>query len=77
MLSEHEYENPQEKEDFYFSEFERLKKEQCLSDNVEYHYDTPCTVPNQKKMLLEAGFTNVKEVWRQKNVVILVTDYKF
>ena len=74
MLSEHEYEHPQEKEDFYFSEFERLKKEYCLSDHIEYHYDTPCTVSNQKKMLLDAGFTSVQEVWRKNNTVILVAD---
>ena len=74
MLSEHEYENPQEKEDFCFSEFERLKKEQCLTNNREYHYDTPCTVSNQKKMLLEVGFTNVREVWHKNNTVILVAD---
>ena len=72
MLSEHEYENPQEKEDFYFSEFERLKKEQGITDNKEYHFDTPCTVANQKKMLREAGFTNVREVWRKKDTVILI-----
>jgi tRNA (cmo5U34)-methyltransferase len=74
MLSEHEYENPQETEDFYFAEFERLKKEQSISDNREYHYDTPCTVPNQKKMLLEAGFSSVREIWSKKNAVILVAD---
>jgi len=74
MILEHEHENAQEKEDFNFSEFERLKKELCLDDDRVYHYDTPCTVPNQKKMLLEAGFTNVKEVWRKNNVVILVAN---
>ena len=74
MLSEHEYENPQEMEELYFCEFERLKKEQCLPDNREYHYDTPCTVSNQKEMLLEAGFTSVKEVWRKKDTVILVAE---
>jgi tRNA (cmo5U34)-methyltransferase len=74
MISEHEYDNPQENEDFYFSEFERLKKEQNIADNLEYHYDTPCTVSNQKKMLSEAGFLNVKEVWRKNNVVILTAD---
>ena len=74
MITEEEYENPQEKEDFYFSEAERLKKEQCLSDKVAYHYDTPCTVQNQKKMLFKAGFSKVNEVWRQKTVVILVAD---
>jgi tRNA (cmo5U34)-methyltransferase len=74
MLSEHEYENPQGMEDFYFSEFERLKKEQGITDNREYSFDTPCTVANQKKMLLEAGFSTVKEVWHKKNIVILVAD---
>ena len=74
MLTEGEYENPQETEDFNFSEFERLKKEQGVADDREYNYDMPCTVPNQRKMLLEAGFSNVKEVWRQKTVVILIAD---
>ena len=72
MLSEHEHENVQEKEDFYFSEYVRLKAEQGLADNREYHYDTPCTVPNQLKMLSEAGFSNVREVWRRENIVILL-----
>jgi len=74
MLSESECENPQEKEDFFFSEFERLKKEQGITDEREYHYDTPCTVSNQKKMLLEAGFSSVKEVWNKKNTIILIAD---
>ena len=72
ILSENEYENPQEMEDFYFSEFERLKKEQNIIDNREYCFDTPCTASNQKKMLLEAGFANVKEVWQRGNTVILI-----
>jgi tRNA (cmo5U34)-methyltransferase len=74
MLSEHAYENPQKQEDFYFSELERLKREQEITDNRTYHFDTPCTVSNQKKMLLEAGFSNVKEVWNNKNVVILLAE---
>jgi tRNA (cmo5U34)-methyltransferase len=74
MISEHEYENPQENEDFYFSEFERIKKEQGLSDNHEYHYDTPCTVSNQIKMLSEAGFSNIREVWQKNNVIILTAE---
>ena len=74
MLSENEYGNPQETEDFNFSEFERLKKEQGITDSREYHFDTPCTVLNQKKMLLEAGFVNVKEVWQKGIIVILVAN---
>jgi len=74
MLTEQEYDNPQEMEDFYFSELERLKKEQSLDHSKEYHYDTPCTVANQKKMLLDAGFRSVTEVWRKKDAVVLVAE---
>lgn len=74
MLSEQEYENAQDMEDFYHSEYKRLKYEQGITDNREYHYDTPCTVPNQIKMLSYAGFTNVREVWRRGNTVVLLAD---
>ena len=74
MLSEVEYKNPQEQEDFYFSEFERLKKEQGINDSREYCYDTPCTVANQKKMLLDVGFKSVKEVWQKGHTVILLAN---
>jgi len=74
MLSDVEYENPQEQEAFYFSELERLKKEQGITDSREYSYDTPCTVANQKKMLLDAGFKSVKEVWQKGHTVILIAD---
>lgn len=72
MISEKETSNPQEIEDHFFSEYERLKKEQQLDGSMEYHYDTPCTVHNQRNMLLNAGFTLVKEVWQMKNTVVLV-----
>jgi tRNA (cmo5U34)-methyltransferase len=74
MLSEKVYENAQEKEGFYFSEYARLKEEQGIADNREYHYDTPCTVENQMKMLVNAGFSNVREVWQNGNSVILIAD---
>lgn len=74
MLSEKDYENAQEKEDFYFGEYKRLKEEQGITDNREYHYDTPCTVNNQIKMLSEAGFSNVREVWHEGNTVMLVAN---
>lgn len=37
-----------------------LKKEQGLSDNEFYHYDTPLTVEHEKEALLAAGFTSVE-----------------
>ena len=67
-----EEEDPQGLENFYFAEYERLKKEQGLDQNQEYHYDTPCTVANQKKMLRDAGFSQVEEVWRQGFTAVLV-----
>ncbi len=39
MFSQADYENPQAQEDFYYSEFERLKKEQGITDGREYSYD--------------------------------------
>jgi tRNA (cmo5U34)-methyltransferase len=74
MLSEQEHENAQELENLYFSEYKRYKYEQKLTDNREYHYDRPCTVSNQKKMLSNAGFKNIREVWRRGNTVILIAD---
>ena len=62
----------QELEDLYFAEYDRLKTEQGITDTREYHYDTPCTAENQLKMLSEAGFKNVREVWRRNNTVILI-----
>jgi len=74
ILTEPDPKKAQEMEDFYFSEYERLKTEQGLTDDKEYHYDTPCTVSNQIKMLLAAGFTNVREVLRRENAAILIAE---
>ena len=72
MLMESEHEDVQALEDHYFSEYERLKKEQGLTDGREYHYDTPCTVANQKKLLLSAGFSSVEVVRQWKNLAIII-----
>ena len=74
MLTEPDRDKAQEMEDFYFSEYNRLKDEQGINDDKEYHYDTPCTVSNQVKMLLAAGFSNVKEVLRQENAAVLIAE---
>ena len=74
MLHGDDYENAQEVEDFNFSEYRRLKEELGITDGREYHFDTPCTVENQKKMLTDAGFAGVKEAWHTGNTVILVAN---
>ena len=72
MIAGLEPDYAQRQEDFFFAEYERLKAEQGLSREMEYHYDTPCTVENQKKMLLAAGFSKADAVWRVENTVVLV-----
>lgn len=41
------------------AELLRLKREQGLSDDAFYHYDTPLTVSHETEALLEAGFASV------------------
>lgn len=72
MLSEHEYPDPLEQENLLFAQYRRIQEEQRLDPGLEYHFDTPCAVPHQKEMLLEAGFRSIEEVWRRKNTVVLV-----
>lgn len=62
----------QEEEDFYYSENRRIRSEQGILDGEFYHYDTPCTIQNQKNMLLSAGFKSVDFLWREGNTTILV-----
>jgi len=44
----------QREEDFYFSENARIRKEENIKETDFYHYDTPCTIENQIKMLKSA-----------------------
>lgn len=62
----------QEEEDFWFSENERLRKENNIPDGVFCHYDTPCTVANQIKLLTQAGFKSAEKVFRQENTTIII-----
>lgn len=61
----------QEEEEHWFSENARIREELNIPKNVLYHYDTPCTIRNQIKMLLRAGFVHVEKVFRIGNTTIL------
>lgn len=50
----------QKDEDFLFKENERIRKEQNISDDEFYHFDTPCTISNQIEMLRKARFEKVE-----------------
>lgn len=60
----------QEYEDFYFAENIRIRQEMGVRDGF-FHYDTPCTVENQIRMLKEAGFKIVEKVWSKDSTVML------
>lgn len=62
----------QEEEDFYFAENARLRAQQNIPQEAFYHYDTPCTVENQIRLLKNAGFTAVVQVFRQENTTMLL-----
>lgn len=62
----------QEDEDFYYSENKRIRQEQNIPEGEFYHYDTPCTIDNQIKLLTKAGFKVVKTHWRMENTTIIV-----
>ena len=62
----------QKEEDHWFRENDRIRKEQGIPEGEFYHYDTPCTIENQIKMLEKAGFSDVSMVQRIENTTILV-----
>lgn len=64
----------QKDEDYNFKESVRIRNEQNITDGEFYHYDTPCTIENQLKMLRLAKFEKVEMVWRIENSTIVVAE---
>lgn len=64
----------QEEEDFFFAENKRIRKEQGILDGEFYHYDTPCTIDNQIKLLTKAGFKTIRKEFREGSTTILVAE---
>lgn len=62
----------QEQEDLYFAENARLRRAQHVPENTRIHYDTPCTIENEQSLLLDAGFTSAKMVFRVESTTILL-----
>lgn len=61
----------QEEEDYFYREYHRFMKDMAVSNEEFYHYDTPCTLGNQIKMLKEAGFINVEKVFKMNHTTML------
>ena len=56
----------------YFETLERLKREQGISDDAFYHYDTPLTVGHEMEVLKQAGFGEVRVLksWSTTSVIL-------
>ena len=63
----------EETEKEYFQNLAALKKEQGLSDDVFYHYDTPLTVEHETDLLRHAGFRDVRimKQWGESTYTVL------
>lgn len=61
-----------EKQNFYLSELDRLKKEQNIFDGELFHYDIPFTTETEINLLLEAGFSDVKIIKQWENTGIFM-----
>lgn len=59
-------------EDFYFSELDRIRKEENIPEEEFIHYDIPCTIENQIKIFKIAGFKESKKIWQKGNTVIIL-----
>ena len=65
----------EELEKEYFRNLDELKKEQGLSDDSFYHYDTPLLVEHEADILSRAGFREVRimKKWGISTFTVLAT----
>ena len=56
----------------YFQNLAALKKEQGLSDDEFYHYDTPLLAEHEMELLRQAGFRDVRmmEKWGESTYTV-------
>jgi len=64
----------QSEEDYWFSESKRIRTEQNIPSGEFYHFDTPCTIDNQIKLLLQSGFTTAHMVWCKGATTIIIAE---
>jgi tRNA (cmo5U34)-methyltransferase len=63
----------EELEKEYFRNLAELKREQGLSDDTFYHYDTPLLVDHEMDILRRAGFQDVRIMrqWGESTFTVL------
>ncbi len=62
----------QDEEDRCFAENKKFRAEMNIPENEFYHFDTPCTIENQILLFENAGFENVRKVFRMGNTTIII-----
>ena len=61
----------QAEEDACLAAYERLCREQKLDAEKRFHFDRPCTVDTQLRLLKSAGFQEAEKLWRQGNTTLI------
>lgn len=62
----------QNEEDFLFSQFNKLCKEQNIKEGEFVHFDTPCTVENQIELFKLSGFRESTKIWQEGQTAIIL-----
>ncbi|MBQ8368560.1 MAG: DUF4111 domain-containing protein [Clostridia bacterium] len=62
----------QAQEDHWFAENRRIRALQNIPEDAFFHFDTPCTMENQRQLLLDAGFTTVELVFRKGGTAMMI-----
>ena len=62
----------QDEEDALMAQNEALRREQGISSEDYYHFDTPFTVEKQTELLKRAGFSEIQKLFRMGGTVLLI-----
>jgi hypothetical protein len=62
----------QEEEDYFYREYHCLMKDIAVFKEEFCHYDTPCTLDNHIKMLEEAGFIKIENVFKMDHTAMII-----
>lgn len=64
--------NDSDLEEHYLEEKEKLQSQYNLTGSL-FHYDIPFTIKHEISLLRETGFQSVKQVWGNKNNIMLLS----
>lgn len=62
------------KEKEFLSVYEKIMQNHQLPPDKTYHIDVPCSVETQIELLSEAGFSEVRTIWKKRQAAIFVAE---